>query len=1007
MNNFCCWNKNDALSIINPDVDAQPDAYFHAIHTDVPIRKQDKDRAHTSIVSVHDILKQFFENPKYALVPIIGFSGSGKSHLVRWLNLNIKRDKTREVLFVQKAKTNLRDIVKALILRLPDESQGKYLNLIQDAGTTSLTVKAQRTLILNNIQAEIVNDISYLSLTNSVEKEKQECLITGLSGLFIDPYIREKLFLCEDSFSAELAHHVFEKPVGYNPIEKRREFTSNDLPTNIDDITNSASATQKFLQFLLGNEQCIQDSIKIVNRHADAAISRCLNLSGDHLLQIMTEIRQKLKKQGKELILLIEDFARLQGLDRALLQSLLEQGNDELCTLRTAFACTTGFYGTLESTAQSRLSFVIDMDNPLGNGVDAFDLKAFVSRYMNAIRLGEERLKQNWRIHIKNNEDLDIESACVECEHKVVCHDNFGEVNGFGLYPFTHQAIDVMAHRIDKNVDNVFNARRFLSRVLQPITKLTKELENGHFPPKSLLEEMGGIQDFRPDELEKIKKRTHYDGDRHITLIALWTGEIEAINLKNGIQEAFGLQPLLNELNEELIHVTHDKLELLQNSNISQDSFNSNSDIYNDIEELSRWTNSAKQMSQQLANKLRPLIFNSVIEFINWDEINCSSKSWSGNSGLFRKGYIIFKNQSTQASRGSHINLTIPLDWNNDSVRTRTFSALSALLKLKSKFEWNNKIPYNEFVCLQECLNDWAQDIIKQILFFKLGPTNWSPAVASLEICVLGVLLSSCQQNIPSDIELLGFGFHSINRNYSYLSKDLEDIVDYICEHNSFLIETISDGVSATKGGQIGKFHNSNILVEGMKDFKKRGYKLMELPELPKQNLFPIKSHNDLYKISKKIKAKFDGAFKEELSLRLKWLADVDKAFGIDINENKISKKIHITISSIASLDISGSSDLYSTIREFNNVNFAKAVCAVRDINNDNVISPWQVSFDITKAKQVSTDLMFLTYNVLGMAKRNLESKLDVNSNLLVDEENSLKSIRIKLNKILSELKGI
>src|SRR5258705_12620525 len=86
-----------------------------------------------------------------------------------------------------------------------------------------------------------------------------------------------------------------------------------------------------------------------------------MNFRGDRLIALMLELRRHFRSGGRELVLLIEDFARLQGLDRALLQSILEQHPD-LCVLRTVFAATRGFYESLESTIKTRLTFIVDMD---------------------------------------------------------------------------------------------------------------------------------------------------------------------------------------------------------------------------------------------------------------------------------------------------------------------------------------------------------------------------------------------------------------------------------------------------------------------------------------------------------------------------------------------------------------------------------------------------------------------------------------------------------------------
>jgi hypothetical protein len=965
MENVVCWRRDDALEIINPDVDAQPDAYFRAVHTDVPIRKQDKDRKATSIVSTEVLLEQFLEAPRYTLVPIIGFSGSGKSHLIRWMNLRIKRDETREVLFVQKAKTNLRDIVKALINRLPEEAQEQYLNMVQGAGATTLTVSTQRTLILNNIQAELENDISYQALENPNEKDEEEYLISGLSGLFIDPYIREQHFLRDDSFAAELAGHVFEKPEGYNPAEKRREFTIDDIPSDVDDWMRPAAPTREFLQFLHGQDQDVSEkAVAIINRHTDAAITRCLNLSGDHLVQIMTEIRQNLKKTGKELILLIEDFARLQGLDRALLQSVLEQGNDELCTLRTAFACTTGFYGSLESTAKTRLTFVIDMDNPLGKGRDAFNLQGLVARYMNAVRLGEIKLLKAWELEKNQDANFEIESACDECEYKVECHGAFGQVEGFGLYPFTHKAIDVMAHRVDEDVDQKFNARNFQTGVLQPVTKLTAELSGRRFPPKSLLNEMGGLRNFPLDEQDTVKKQAPEDADRHLALITLWAGENRAVNLDKGIQQAFGLQSLSTD-------TAIPEPQLIQSE---PDEPPTPDPRPREIDELSRWANSDTKMTQQLANDLRPLVFDALLSFINWDEIACPRTFWAGPNGVFKQNGVIFENQSTMPRSGSQITLIVPLNWDDDADRTNTFLALSGLIESRRKRNWNFQDAQKKFVCLQECLGIWAADITRQILELKQGPNGWVPAAAALEVSALGVLLSTPQENVPNKIDLLELGLQPISNDTSYLSQKLEKLVAAIGEKQPDLLRTIGEGVAATKGGQIGQFLNSNILIEAMKAFRTREYRLMALPDSDDVRL---QWHKDVYALAKSVTGQLDSALHEEVELRLKWLADVDKAFGDETDENKVSDLIRTTVSDISKLGIPGSNELQNKANQFAQVRFSNAVRVVRALKKEENVRPWHIATGIRAARETSVELIKQADQVLARAKRDIEAKLE------------------------------
>ena len=963
MKNIVCWNREATLRIVNPDVDAQPDAFFRAVHTDSPIRQMDERRNNTKIVTADNVLDDFLQAPNFALVPVIGDSGSGKSHLIRWLNLRIKRDASREVLFVPKAKTNLRDIVRALIDRIPSDGQEKYLDMLQGTGTGQLNVGAQRSSVLNNIQTELKNDPGD---PQAEDGDLEEYLVKGLSDLFIDPYIRNEHFILDGSFAAELAAHVYERPEGYNPAERRREFSLEDLPLEVESLMKAAGGTREFLQYLVGQPvETRQRAVDVINRHTDAAIARCLNLSGDHLIQIMNEMRQNIKKDGKELILLIEDFARLQGLDRALLQSVLDQGNAEICTLRTAFACTTGFYGSLERTAQTRASFVIDMDNPLGQGKDAFNLHGMVARYMNAVRIGPEVLEKEWERERGREASFEIKSHCDECEHQTICHSAFGHEGGYGLYPFTRKAIDVMARRADDHVDERFNVRQFQKKVLKPVTEYTSAIEGGIFPPKALLNDLGGLRNFPMDEQQIVRRQAPDDAERHLTLIALWAGDTRAINVDKRIQEAFNIRPL-------------DAGVVPPEAGSGDDESPAPSPkpepFSREADELSRWANSDTKLTQQLANDLRPRVYEAVCSFINWDEIGCPKATWSGSNGVFRQNSVIFVRQSTKPVAGSLVSLEIPLNWDDDDNRTATFLALTGLIESQKAKSWGIPEANKKFVCLQECLQAWSDHVTKQMLELKQGPASWHPASAALELRALAVLLSTPQNKVPDNLDLVELGLAPLGEQAAFATSDLEKVFQLIAGKQEPLLRAIREGVSASKGGQAGSFINSSILIEAMKTFKGRNYSLTELPD-DKELRVPF--HKEIFTVSKAVRSQIDGAIQKEIDLRLNWLEHVERAFGNETDEKKISEVFRQTISEISSLGIPGSGDVQIKAVRFSESNYATAVRATRNIRKQQKIRPWDLASNVRGAMTTSNELISQALDVLGRAKGKIEALME------------------------------
>ena len=119
-------------------------------------------------------------------------------------------------------------------------------------------------------------------------------------------------------------------------------------------------------EFLGTNKESQDLAVDIINRNLNGAIGQVLNFTGDRLIGLLQDVRRHLREQGQELVLLIEDLARLQGLDLSLLEALIEEGNEEngLCDLRWAAAVTTGYYIQLPNTVHTRMNYVFRMDLP-------------------------------------------------------------------------------------------------------------------------------------------------------------------------------------------------------------------------------------------------------------------------------------------------------------------------------------------------------------------------------------------------------------------------------------------------------------------------------------------------------------------------------------------------------------------------------------------------------------------------------------------------------------------
>ena len=478
MREYLCWAPAGVHDVINTEAEAVSPAIFKAVHTasalkvagPIGTRFQDLLPENYTNLSQEELLGEFLRpDASYRRMAVFGRSGSGKSHLIHWLKLQIPSTKDRLVVVVPKAGTSLRSILEMLITELPPERQTGFREALNRTGEAIATRKGQKERLLNEI-AYALGELA--PSPDGGDKDLQRELIKELPYLFQDVHFREKHFYQDGNIVSELVDHVFAAPTAYRPAEQRRSFTEADLPIDPLDFREAAVLAQNALRYLYTLPEAARVAVSLIERCLDVAIGRTLSFTGDRLVSLMEELRRHLQSQDRELVLLIEDFARVQGLDRALLQAMIVQGDDtnKLCKLRWAIAVTKGFFEQVVDTVYTRVTHFVNMDRSAGRrGGDKMDplaLAEFAGPYLNAVQLGAPALEA-WEY---DTPDKPLSNACTGCGQQPVCHETFGvSPQGHGLYPFTSRALWNMAHRADEQMEEAFNPRTLQIGVLSPV----------------------------------------------------------------------------------------------------------------------------------------------------------------------------------------------------------------------------------------------------------------------------------------------------------------------------------------------------------------------------------------------------------------------------------------------------------------------------------------------------------------------------------------------------------
>lgn len=919
MQNHLCWTPNRVREIINPEAEAVPDAVFRAVHSDWSLKVaspkgtafQELSTTTFRSLSPREFLEQFLQPERpHVQAAALGRSGSGKSHFIHWLRLNIPETSGRMVLVVPKAGTSLRSIIELIVSRLDPAEQQPFRDALSRAGDATMTREGQKGRLLNEL-AEAVRGISARDPDDELEIE----LIEQLPHILYDPHMRQTHFLREGTIIADIVDHVFAAPDTYKPAEDRRIFVEADLPLGGGDYAAAAQLARNAMSlvFLDGG---LAKAVDILNRSLDIAISRTLSFSGDRLIGLMTALRRHLRKQGRELVLLIEDFARLQGIDRALLQALLDQGSEDLCKLRWAIAVTTGFFETIAETVYTRMTWFIDMDRSSGGGKGGMTrstLAAFASRYLNAVRVGVGPI-QNWGA---SSTDQPPPNACARCEHRADCHVSFGAKDGVGLYPFSETALWIMAERADPRLGQEFNPRILqkdvLARVLADHGAMVAE---GSFPPPELLDELSGGRHLSVLDQSAIRRQAPSAADRLITAIELYDGTGKIVNLKEGIRRSFNL-PRLGEAGDSVI-VDHPH-PVQTSATPTQDPR---------ILELHAWAE-GKHLSQSLSQELRERIFRAVVEAVDWDSLGLERSSYAAaaTNRPFRNNSIKILRQSTGGVQ-TQIDLPVPRVGANEAEIHRTALALQGMILAGDGFDWSFEGGGDMLAAFLDCLAEWTTRVEADLRAFAPSTTDWNAVGGALELLAVGAALAG---QLRSDWTVTGLLDACLRpwENTAAETPEMRNLFAKIGSRRQMLSDFVRAHISATKGGQVGALIDPRLPRQVLRALKTSGWSLVQRP--------PREGRGDPFEIAKHyaiISAGLPEAAAAERTARLGWLNEMEAAFGPDPKRASIVEGVRAVREAVGAAGIGGnnSTQLQTALETFAERQFDDAVFGAREI---------------------------------------------------------------------------
>jgi len=479
-----------------------------AVHQPTPLTTRNAGTNIEAPVSEHELLDAFLSDDVpggYLLFPVTGPSGVGKSHIIRWLDAQLQRSPKRDRLHIIRIpkSASLRRVVE-LILE-PLEGDPRFEKSRSELTRAVAEVDKRKAVVLFRAQIEnaLASRAEALVVEAREHKERRAELSVmigharDLPKLFGDAALRDHF---DDTVLARVVARALRgREDGAEGDETQSQFFAEDLllPDEID-LNEAALPVKTYYQTQLAVQDIRrrQAAADLLNTIVDTAIGNVFQLEqstgGITLQDIILGIREILLKDGKDLVLLVEDFAALSGIQDVLLKVCVQEGTHDgqkmRATMRTALALTDGYLASRDTilTRAQRVWVIGHREQSDDEIKDA--VIEMVGAYLNAARWGEDGLRK--RFDRRGADDgltgwLPVWQDEGQRDEEAEALKAFGySARGHALFPFNRLAIEQLVHRHLTEANRlIFNPRRIINEILRRPLLMRSTFVSGNFPP--------------------------------------------------------------------------------------------------------------------------------------------------------------------------------------------------------------------------------------------------------------------------------------------------------------------------------------------------------------------------------------------------------------------------------------------------------------------------------------------------------------------------------------------
>lgn len=461
---FRCWTPARVQDSIFGDIAAlrlDADPVFLAAHTSLDVRHSkgaQLDQPTPELSALHALQADISGPEKNTVIAVTGPSGSGKSHLVRWLRAHLSEDDSRyHLIYVPRELATLRELIGRVLDGMPDSPAVEAVRQQLDKAIAEKRPEQLAEELLDRLRSVITYELPSISgddgqdvravllgATRSQDDVRRE---NGLGDLLLVRAVRDHL-LRPDGAVAGIVESLRGQRAGRD--EQVPEFELDEIRSlKKASIQKQVDAELRSVWMIV--QRAPEAAVAVLNEALPRAVAEALGMQdGVNLGEVFRSAREKLRHEGKDLVLLFEDLAQFGLFDGEIFNQFSVQPEASLAPIRAVFAITDGkFRDTVPDTVRTRLAHKFEVVGISSSDEGDAATTALLSRYLNVARVGKDRLLAAWdAANTGQRQDGSwVPNACLEfegggeCPHREECWSAFGTSEDFGLYPYNRTAI--------------------------------------------------------------------------------------------------------------------------------------------------------------------------------------------------------------------------------------------------------------------------------------------------------------------------------------------------------------------------------------------------------------------------------------------------------------------------------------------------------------------------------------------------------------------------------------